>query len=67
MNKDDQPQHPDEPLDKEEEGRAVSVRLHLSHYRLIRTIAVTRDLTNSGVVEWALELLDRHVQAGGSR
>ncbi|MGA3122623.1 MAG: hypothetical protein ABSF69_17800 [Polyangiaceae bacterium] len=49
------------------EARALCVRLPLAQYRLVRTIAVTRDMANAAVISWAVELLERYVDAGGVR
>lgn len=47
--------------------RALSVRLPIGQYRTVRTVAVTKDMTNAEVIAWAVELLDRYVQGGGER
>ncbi len=52
---------------KEHATRALSVQLPKTSYRTLRQIAIYRDLKNSQVVEWALELLERHVQEGGTK
>jgi hypothetical protein len=49
----------------DERVRVVTVRLPAAHFRRLRAIAVTRDLTNSQTTSWAIELLGRYVDAGG--
>ena len=52
---------------EEQDDRVLSIRLPVDRYRVVRTIGVTRDLNNAEVVVWAIELLERHVAAGGAR
>ena len=50
---------------EEHDTRALSIHLPLDTYRSLRKIAVSNDLKNSDVVEWAMRLLETHVQEGG--
>jgi len=53
--------------DDAQDERVLTVRVPVAAYRVVRTIAVTTDKSNADVIAWAIELLEKHVAAGGAR